>query len=1745
MSIWKKPIAGILSLSMLLAAYGPTTQVAGAVGDYQGPLNGVQDAKVENGNVVIIDYNNGIKGKVTFLEEDIFRFNVDPTGVFSEYAEPRDKEHVARIQQYPDSSSQYKHPSAQVSNSGNTVQISCGSTVIELDKATAQMTVKKDNKVVLSEKAPLTISSGETVQTLDSKDNEYFFGGGTQNGRFTHKGEKIQIANTNSWVDGGVASPNPFYWSTNGYGVLRNTFAEGTYDFERAKPNTVTATHGEGEFDAYYFVSSEDNVASMAQDLLGGYFKVTGSPVLLPEYGFYLGHLNCYNRDGWATSDQGKAQAWTIKGDESASSGGTTEYEHGRNNGYVLPENIAAETLNGEGPTVHAENFKPANTERKYSAQQVIDNYEKYDMPLGWFLPNDGYGCGYGQNGYQKTGGVGSQERLAAIAANVDNLKKFTDYANSKGVNTGLWTQSNLTPDPDPKLEWQKLRDFEAEVKTGGITTLKTDVAWVGSGYSFGLNGIKTAYDIVTKIANVRPNIVTLDGWAGTQRFGSIWTGDQSGGNWEYIRFHIPTYIGQSLSGNPNIGSDMDGIFRGAPVIATRDYQWKTFTPQMLDMDGWGSYVKSPYTHGDPYTGISRMYLKMKAQLMPYIYTSAASAANIYVRSDDTALPMIRAMFLEDTKSDYAKSKAVQYQYMFGDSFLVAPVYQNTLGNDDGNDVRNNIYLPDQNQVWIDYFTGAQYRGGQVLNNFDAPLWKLPLFVKNGAIIPMYEEHNNPEPKTSNNPKGLDKTQRIFEFYPSGDTSYTLYEDDGKSIRNTMSNEGDYGVVDSIDYNGSVLTDITSSVKGDTATLEVEKSKGNYTNYDPNRNTKFVINVSQKPAGISVYNNGQDVTPRLATSLDDFNKANDENVWFYDEHPQLNKYSAKGEEFNKINVTSTPKVYVKFQKTDVSQNSQKVVVYGFKNEGNLGENKLDPSLAVPTGLTAEPFDDKNPNYTSVNLNWQTADQAQSYELEVDGMLFDIGKKTEFKHTDLKYDSDHKYRIRSRDAKGNYSNWSSEVTVRTLDNPYRNVPTPEKITWTGNIYADRDPERAFDKELQTGDGGFHSGDKAINEKLTADYGNAYRLERIEYHPRDDASNGTVTKMRVETSLDGNHWIGNEYTWPRDASAKVIPLKNVAARYVRFIPLESAGNFFSAREILVFKEDGTDSFAVGSNLMKENVSNDDYTNMKNYLGVSTVFDANNFKGQIKSKYADLNNNDIYDVYDYTFTMAKLDGGTKQNGAVAGKSHLVPSAATVHAGEVLTVELKAEGGKNINAFGALVPYDTAKYEFVDGSIKSGEKTKEFENLSINKTNGTQGMINVAFANRGDKTLFSGSDVLATFQVKAKVDGPALTSEDTIIIGPKFDFVKGQEGGDTPQPESDEIPLDQFTATAGSEEPGGEPLSNAFDDNPLTNWSTKWNENIAPEDAWVEFALKAPTTVGAIRYLPRSDGGKYGIIKKAEVKIPSSTNENEWVSIGTAEWTEDAGWKTVSFDPVTVSKIRLYSVESIKTHENKNTVSAAELRLIKGKEKDPDGGSDGGTTPDKPSKIDTIPTVPGKPESIQGYKDVQNHWAQDAIAWAVTNNLFKGISDMQFAPDNAMTRGMLVTVLHRLAGKPSTGQNTFSDVPANAYFADAVAWADEVGVVTGIGENRFAPNANITREQLAVILYRFAGAPEVKDASIKFADAANVSAWAKDAVAWAVDEGILSGMEDGTLAPKGQATRAQVATILMRYEQSNHKSE
>ncbi len=176
--------------------------------------------------------------------------------------------------------------------------------------------------------------------------------------------------------------------------------------------------------------------------------------------------------------------------------------------------------------------------------------------------------------------------------------------------------------------------------------------------------------------------------------------------------------------------------------------------------------------------------------------------------------------------------------------------------------------------------------------------------------------------------------------------------------------------------------------------------------------------------------------------------------------------------------------------------------------------------------------------------------------------------------------------------------------------------------------------------------------------------------------------------------------------------------------------------------------------------------------------------------------------------------------------------------------------------------------------------------------------------------------------------------------------------------------------------------------------------------------------------------------------------------------------------------------------------------------------------------------------------FRDVKAaDWYHEAVDFAVEEGLFNGMTDTTFEPNTPMTRAMLVTVLWRYDGEPREGTNVFTDVPGGQWYTRAVAWAAENGIVGGLGNDRFDPNGRITREQLAAILFRYSVYKgyntDQYDSMTGFPDRNKVSAWAKESYGWAVGAGLISG-NGGRLDPQGSATRAQVATILMRFIQN-----
>ncbi len=180
---------------------------------------------------------------------------------------------------------------------------------------------------------------------------------------------------------------------------------------------------------------------------------------------------------------------------------------------------------------------------------------------------------------------------------------------------------------------------------------------------------------------------------------------------------------------------------------------------------------------------------------------------------------------------------------------------------------------------------------------------------------------------------------------------------------------------------------------------------------------------------------------------------------------------------------------------------------------------------------------------------------------------------------------------------------------------------------------------------------------------------------------------------------------------------------------------------------------------------------------------------------------------------------------------------------------------------------------------------------------------------------------------------------------------------------------------------------------------------------------------------------------------------------------------------------------------------------------------------------------------EDVTGFTDLRfKDWFYSAVRFVFDQGLFNGVSDTVFSPNTSMDRSMLATVLYRMAEQPAGVYiGAFSDVTEGQWYTAGVEWAASCGVVTGYDDGTFLPSHPITREQIATMLYRYAGRYLDLDTSERgdlssFPDSAQVSFWAQEAIDWAAGTGIMGGFDDGTLKPRNTATRAEVAAMLQR---------
>jgi alpha-glucosidase len=323
-----------------------------------------------------------------------------------------------------------------------------------------------------------------------------------------------------------------------------------------------------------------------------------------------------------------------------------------------------------------------------------------------------------------------------------DLHRAYTD----NGV-AGIWNDMN---EPSDFNDQTGKSQMDVVTYDGG-----TYSSYAGNRNVFGLNEARATYRGLERLLpNLRPYVITRAGYAGIQRYATMWAGDNRS-TWEALSVSLPMFMGLGLSGEPFVGSDVGGfVGRADAELVVRWYQVGFLTPFCRNHAGMESPDHEPWRYGKYYEDIIRKYLKLRYRLLPFLYTALEE-------SHRTGVPMFRPLLLNYQEDE--NTLAIDDEFMIGGDLLAAPVLKPGL-------TARLVYLPPG--VWFDYWTGARHEGGRMIR-VEAPLETVPLLVRGGAILPLGPEMNYVGEKPAD--------PLHVEIYPDarGEASTSLYEDDG------------------------------------------------------------------------------------------------------------------------------------------------------------------------------------------------------------------------------------------------------------------------------------------------------------------------------------------------------------------------------------------------------------------------------------------------------------------------------------------------------------------------------------------------------------------------------------------------------------------------------------------------------------------------------------------------------------------------------------------------------------------------------------------------------------------------------------------------------------------------------------------------------------------------------------------------------------------------------------------------------
>ena len=479
------------------------------------------------------------------------------------------------------------------------------------------------------------------------------------------------------------------------------------------------------------------------------------------------------------------------------------------------------------------------------------------------------------------------------------------------------------------------------------------------------------------------------------------------------------------------------------------------------------------------------------------------------------------------------------------------------------------------------------------------------------------------------------------------------------------------------------------------------------------------------------------------------------NLYYFDKEFQVNQYlsEASGEKLNQSALS------VKLAKQSVTAKDVQITVKGFINKGTVdgGNTTVDDQLTIPANVA---INEEKTTPSSLTLQWDQVTEATSYEVERDGTVFGNIQTNTATFDGFSFLSEHTFRVRAV-GKNGVSEWSEPIKGKTQDDPYKETINQVKATSNLPEQPGAELKKLTDKDLSTGwhtnwstgianpsDGNFLT--------LKFDLGAEYQMDKIEYLPRDNAGNGNILQLQYRTSKDGANWteFSEPINWKQDALTKTIETKEQAYRFVEMKVLKSVGNFGSGREMLFYKQPGTEGILHGDITNDGTIDENDAMSYRNYTGLESV--DSDFNGYVEK--GDLNKNGVIDAYDISYVLRQLDGGIEIPDVeeIAGGLSLAVvnenGKDTYLPGDTLTFTLKGQDLKNINALSTKMSFDSSKFELV-GQPATTNNTKQMENYSkYRKHSNDVENLYLVLSNQGNKQLLNGSMDLVTFKVKVK---------------------------------------------------------------------------------------------------------------------------------------------------------------------------------------------------------------------------------------------------------------------------------------------------------------------------------------------------------------------------------------------------------